>query len=591
MSRPPSRRPRSVVTVAAALFALFLGGLSQAAPLRTPAGDGLVATLSDDLELFLEAQPRRGEGLWAFAKRLCGDLDAVEQISRLNDGARRLRVGLRYRVPYDCLRDELQAKVLESLFPGDSATAEGWQHEVQRQENAETLWRIALWFTGRGENFRLVREANGLDDEEIVPGQQLLVPVRLLREPFRGAAVAAGADPWASEESVAAARQELAYDKDEKGEYALYRLKQGEALYSSVVVRFTGRLWAADVNPLAADIAKRNAITDVTDIPVGFPVKIPLDLLSPEFLPPDNPRRVEYEAERAESARFLNRVRARRLAGITVILDAGHGGEDPGAAKGGVWESLYVYDIALRVKRILEQSTDAHVVTTTRDGDEYRIEDRDILSFSKAHRVLTTPPYLIEDSRAGTHLRWYLANHILAQESRRGREGEKVVFLSVHADSLHPSVRGAMVYLPGLTTAETGLGLTGAVYASRREVKAQPRVSFSRQERIESEGLSRDLADHLVRSFRSASIAVHSNKPVRDRIIRGRGQKAWVPAVLRYNQVPAKVLLEVGNLANEDDFKLIKTRRFRQRVAEAIVEGILTYYGDRGSGAEVVAAR
>src|SRR5256885_11217725 len=26
---------------------------------------------------------------------------------------------------------------------------------------------------------------------------------------------------------------------------------------------------------------------------------------------------------------------------------------------------------------------------------------------------------------------------------------EKVVFLSIHADSLHPSLRGAMIYIPG----------------------------------------------------------------------------------------------------------------------------------------------
>ena len=43
-----------------------------------------------------------------------------------------------------------------------------------------------------------------------------------------------------------------------------------------------------------------------------------------------------------------------------------------------------------------------------------------------------------------------------------------------------------------------------------------------------------------------------------------------MPAVLRYNAVPTAVLLEVCNLANPEDRRLIETREFRQRVAEAI---------------------
>jgi N-acetylmuramoyl-L-alanine amidase len=51
-----------------------------------------------------------------------------------------------------------------------------------------------------------------------------------------------------------------------------------------------------------------------------------------------------------------------------------------------------------------------------------------------------------------------------------------------------------------------------------------------------------------------------------------------VPAVLRYNAVPAKMLLEACNLANAEDRELIQTRTYRQKVAEAVVQGILRYY-------------
>ena len=87
----------------------------------------------------------------------------------------------------------------------------------------------------------------------------------------------------------------------------------------------------------------------------------------------------------------------------------------------------------------------------------------------------------------------------------------------------------------------------------------------------------------VLAEFRARGLAIHPSKPVREKIIRARS--AYVPAVLRYNAVPAKALLEVCNLANAEDRRLLQTRAFRQRVAEAVVEGILAYYGADGRGA------
>jgi N-acetylmuramoyl-L-alanine amidase len=66
---------------------------------------------------------------------------------------------------------------------------------------------------------------------------------------------------------------------------------------------------------------------------------------------------------------------------------------------------------------------------------------------------------------------------------------------------------------------------------------------------------------------------------VRDRIFRGR--RPWVPAVLRYNAVPAKLHLEVCNLANDEDRRLLQTTAFRERLAAAVVDGILLYFGEK----------
>ena len=369
----------------------------------------------------------------------------------------------------------------------------------------------------------------------------------------------------------------LRYGEDAQGKFAIYPLHAGEALYSSVVIRFTGRLHSDDVRAIAGDIAARSGITDVTSIPIGFPVRIPFDVLLPEFLPADDPRRLEYEVERRLSGQYKNEVQARGLDGVTVILDAGHGGIDVGASMAGVWESLYVYDIALRVKKTLETQTRAKVVMTTRDGAAWTIADRDVLAFSRGHAVLTTPPFPITDTVIGVNLRWYLANSHYRQAKAGGSTSDKVVFISIHADSLHPTLRGATAYIPDAAGTAGTARKTGAAFTARKEVREQPVVSFSLQERQRSEGLSRDLAERIIAAFKKERLGIHPFNPVRDRIFRGR--RAWVPAVLRYNAIPAKLLLEVCNLANLEDRTLLTTRAFRQRVAGSVVDGLLSYFG------------
>ncbi len=293
-----------------------------------------------------------------------------------------------------------------------------------------------------------------------------------------------------------------------------------------MVVRFTGQLQAEDVIALAGEIAQRSGIADVTDIPIGYPVKIPRELLLPEFLPADDPVRREYEAQLSETARYRNQVTATVLEGITVVLDAGHGGADVGASVDGTWESVYVYDIVQRVKAVLEQQTLARVHTTTADGDTSRLFEEDTLPPSRSHRVLTTPPYRIDDSVVGVHLRWYLANSLYRKAVAAGggagdiKAEEKVVFLSIHADSLHPSVRGATVYIPAADRTAGTFRKDGSLFSSRQEVREQPTVDFTRRDRVRSEGLSRQLGNRLVEAFRGANLAVHPYKPVRDRIIR-----------------------------------------------------------------------
>lgn len=560
MSRRVDRFLGPLLVLGLALASAAGAATSQRASL----GEGVTAVAGGEEGLHLEALPLRGEGLLAFARRFCGTTEAIDVLAEANRGRRRLLTGVPHRVPYSCLLPEWQARVVRALFPEDRPVAQGWQHRVGERSGRESLWTIATWFTGRGDAYKAIRAANGMVDDHLEAGDLVLVPANLLLPSLRSALPADS--PY-----------RLQYDRDALGDYASYRLQPGEALYSSVVIRFTGRVFAEDVNELAAAVARRSGIREVTDIPVGYEVKIPLDLLLPEFLPAGHPTRVAWEEGLIASSRYSNSVRASRLQDVTVVLDAGHGGRDVGASVGGVWESVYVFDIVARIKETLERTTAARVVTTTADQSGVAIAARDQLPYSKGHRVLTEPPYPIEDSRVGVNLRWYLANSILRRVTTEGGSPDNVIFLSLHADSLHPALRGAMVYIPGAQYRGGSHSQSGAVYAARREFKEQPRVSFSGRQLAKSEGLSRDLAGHLIDAFLTRGLPVHDDRPVREKIV--RSGRPWVPAVLRYNEIPAGVLLEVCNLVNPEDRKLLLTQRYRQQVAEAVVEGILAYYG------------
>jgi N-acetylmuramoyl-L-alanine amidase len=531
---------------------------------------------------------------------VAGSEAAADAIAKAN-GSRVLRADSVYRLDFELLAPAMQVAVLRALFPKDQLVPGAWVHSVQRVQGgiAPSLWRIAVWFTGKGDNFKQLRDLNQLSDDQIHADQALRIPAELLRPTLRSAlpvappaaVVSPTVSPTTAPAAVAVAVPLVVLPAPQPGDgpleyrrgadgadYAIYRLRPGEALYSAVVVRFTGRIFAEDVNATADQIATFSSITDVTDIPIGYEVKIPFDLLQPEFLPAGHVRRAEYEAGMVAAA--VNAPSpTNRLSGVTIVLDAGHGGRDSGATWAGVWESLYVYDIMVRVKQLLEQTTAANVVTTVRDGDRFSIPQRDVLSYSRNHRVLTTPHYPIEDAQVGTNLRWYLANSVHRKAKRAGAPDDRLVFVSIHADSLHPSLRGGMVYVPAAKLTAGRSERSGSAYTARAEVREQPAVEFAYRDRSRSEGLSRRLADQMVKAFGRSGLLVHPHKPVRDRIIRSKSWQ-YVPAVLRYNSIPTKVLLEVCNLANSEDRALLQTQAFRDTVSRAVVDSLLVFYGE-----------
>jgi N-acetylmuramoyl-L-alanine amidase len=572
--------------------------------------------------------------------------------------------GQRLRLRYAHLDEGWRVRIVRALFPDAAPRGDAWVHRIgggKVPAGAQTLQRIASWYTGSERNAPSLAQANPRVAGSPRAGEEIVVPKSLLLAGFArllpqavpdaradngarpdggarsdgaarpdGAApnqgdaalaslasldappddAASGEPPEPEDEfteapsttdeegpapptapgtgttspapaprrpPVAEGANELSYGRDAQGPYAAYRIKKGEALYSAVVVRFTGRVDVQEVNDLTVRVAERSGIRDVTSIPVGYRVRIPLDLLLTEYLPRDDPRRQEWERHQAEVERYTNPARTRNLEGVAVILDAGHGGRDRGAAHNGVWEHDYVYDVLCRVKSLLETRTRARVIPTIRDRrDGYKVQEVSRLRRNQSEVLLTDPPFPLSGTVPSVNLRWYLSNSWYRKLVREGTDPSKVVFTSFHADARHPSMAGAMVYVPGAEFRGGRYGSRREVYARYREAREEPYVAFTRAERERSEGLSRQFADDLIESFGAGSVRVHPYQPVRERIIR-RG-RAWVPAVLRCNAVPVEVLIEISNLSNPQDSRSLADPAYRQKVAEAYVEALGRYF-------------
>ncbi len=549
------------VAAAAALFLRALPSLSAAAPRRVEVSKDFAVQLREGT-ITVEARPLEGESPIQFARRLARDEATAQRVLALPGAL----AGRGATLSWGALSLESRRAAVQALFPSDVRATAAWLHIAVEEESLASL---AEWFAGDAARAADLAKENAYPGGVVPPGATVRIPAEILVPPFRDAEPIPETEP-----------PNLAFGEDEKGRYASYRLRKGEALYSAVVVRFTGRLDAADVNELALKLAERSGIADVHAIPVGYPVKIPLEFLADEFLPKDDPRSLERAREKAETAQFSRPEIARGLAGVRVILDAGHGGRDTGTLHGGLWEATYVYDVTCRLRKILTERTRAEVLMTTRDGTVgWTVPDQDKLRPRRGQVLLTQPPYALDDPAVGVNLRWYLANSLLRRASPDGKKipPEKTVFLSLHADSLHPSVRGAMVYVPGERYLRDRYGKSGAAYASFREVKEEPVVSFNKKERVASEGASTTLATVLVGALRDGGLPVHSFSPVRTHVI--RSGREWVPAVLRYNRVPNRALVELANLGNDEDRALIVTRSTRQALAESLASGLVAFFG------------
>ena len=214
-----------------------------------------------------------------------------------------------------------------------------------------------------------------------------------------------------------------------------------------------------------------------------------------------------------------------------IVLDAGHGGKDPGAiGRTGLYEKTVVLDITKRLKGLLESK--GITVIMTRDQDEY-------ISLEGRTEIAT---------RAKPDL-----------------------FVSIHANSnpKRSNVQGMEIYaLRELEANEK---------KEDQRLKNQ-RMLFNNLAMSRSDDLDKIVQDMLYGYKRSESIAVASyvvGKTTKKTGIHNGGFHTAGYFVLRNTLIPA-ILVEVSYLSNPKEEALLKTSDYRQKIAEGLAESILS---------------
>lgn len=566
---------------------------------------GVYAVLRNGQAIFLECSPPSGKNAQPFLEKYLADTGSWKMYA--DKGA--------IAILFDRLSPEAKRQVLLTLFPLDYIDEAGWWHTVRfaSPDCAECLAALATWLTGSQDNATRIcshKQNRGLKDP-LKRGDRILIPQPLLlpvMKTFKAppappevpsapatkeidASSPASADDASLTPGIAFpfvngnAEGLLEYRGEGREAVAEYRLRQGESLYSAVVVRFTDFRENKDILEACDVIAKRSSIRDVHCIRAGQKILIPVDMLSDRFQPSGSEERREYESIRAEEQRLTqNRVGTKDLEGVVVILDSGHGGRDQGAAvtKVNLYEDEINYDIVCRIKNILETQTQAKVYTTVLDPQQGYTPTEVTRFTHDTHEVLkTTPTYNNQDGDTSVMLRWHLANDIYYRERDRGVDDRNILFASIHCDSLfNETLRGAMVYVPGTKYRSDPSPATSAKYNNYAEVKRTPAPKTTLEQRRRDEALSRIFASTVLNSMRTNNppLKVHdAGDPIRH-VIRQSKNKAYLPAVLRYNVTPTKVLIEVANMTNPQDQQRLADPQWRQWFAEAFVNALRSHY-------------
>lgn len=212
-----------------------------------------------------------------------------------------------------------------------------------------------------------------------------------------------------------------------------------------------------------------------------------------------------------------------------VVIDPGHGGHDPGTRANGVVESELVLDVALRLEQLLKQRG-VDVVLTRRTDEFIDLEARAPIA-----------------SRHKADL--FLSIHANASRNRSAR-GIETYYLHFASDARAEEVAAR----ENASSAHTMQELPNIVKAIALNNKLDESRDFAQ---IVQAAMVGHLADD-------------------DRDVANRGVKRAPFVVLIGAKMPA-ILAEIAFVSNRKEAALLETSAYRQRIAEALRDGVLRY--------------
>lgn len=279
-----------------------------------------------------------------------------------------------------------------------------------------------------------------------------------------------------------------------------------------------------------------------------YPVE-PVDPLmalldKPEPTPPAAERKGEPKAEATpDSAERPAAKATEKSAGkpeiarlVTIVLDPGHGGEDPGAVgRGGSYEKNVTLSVARRLKAKIDAVPNMRALLT-RDGD------------------------------------YFIPLHQRVQKARRVQAD---LFVSVHADAfIKPTARGSSVFV----LSENGASSSAARWLANKENAADliGGVNIG----VKDPYLARTLLD-----LSQTATLNDSMKLGRDvlgelgrinTLHKGQVEQAGF-AVLKAPDIPS-ILIETAFISNPEEEKRLNDEGYQEQMAEAILKGLRRYF-------------
>ena len=215
-----------------------------------------------------------------------------------------------------------------------------------------------------------------------------------------------------------------------------------------------------------------------------------------------------------------------------IVIDPGHGGHDTGTiGPTGLMEKDLCLDVALRLGKIIEQRLPGADVVYTRSDDTF------------------VP---------------------LEERTNIANQAKADLFISIHANSSRDhAARGIETYYLNLKGSAEAMEVAARENASSQEGVHDLQnlvMKIAKTEKIdESKELAEDIQDSLAKRIQKTS------KPVKNRGVR----KA--PFVVLIGADMPSILTEISFLSNPADEQMLKKPEQRQKVAEGLYQGVVSY--------------